>query len=965
VEFGLLGPVRLAVDGRPIPVRPARQRAVLAVLLLHGNRVVSADHLIDGVWGERPPASARGLLHTYVWRLRGLLAGADPEQRILAVPSGYTLRAAAGELDLARFAELQRAGRWRQAQADQAGAARAYRSALALWRGEPAQDTLVHGGCLAELVELAEQRLTALEEAAAAELACGRDSEAIALLRPHVAVHRLRERPLGQLMLALYRTGRQAEALEAYLHGKDTLVESLGVDPGPELTALYGQILRADPALLGRAADRAGRACAAVPVMRGAAVGPAPRDPGAGQGRVFAAATAGGPAAVPRQLPAAVRLAGRAAELDLLSAVIDRAALAPGASVLAVVTGSPGVGKTALAVCWAHQVSDRYPDGQLFVNLHGFDHLLAPSSPGDALQALLRGLGVRGDQVPPDLAGREATYRSVLAGRRVLIVIDNARDASQVRPLVPAASGCAVVVTSRNPLTGLVSSHDAVHLRLDALTAAAGAELLALRLGRTRTDTDQAAVTRLVALCSGLPLALAITAAQAAVQPGLPLAALAGRLGSARSRLGALAAGELAADVEAAFSCSYDRASAAAQRMFRLLGGHWWSDIGAPAAASLAGLPAATADAALHELAAAGLLGEQIQARHGSHDLLREYAAGLAARQDGPARLSAARGRALDHYLFSACAAAVWVSRMTMGAPARPPAAGVTPEDFCGRDQAVHWLEAELPSLLASLDQQPGDEYVLGLTGALAYHLDCSGRWDHLAATQRAALGAAQRLGERPAAAWAQHFLGLALGRLGDFAAAESHLGQAIAGRASLADPRGQAASRLSLAHVLGVQGRHEQALEHSAAAHELFVAAGDEAGQALALNAIGLRHLQLGAYQAGLQDCEQALAMCQRTGHQHGEAEAWDSLGVAMHRLGQHERALECFACALDLNRRLVDPYAEADMLMHLGDLRAAMGDAGGARAAWQQALEIRARLRNPRATELRERLAGTAGQR
>jgi hypothetical protein len=368
---------------------------------------------------------------------------------------------------------------------------------------------------------------------------------------------------------------------------------------------------------------------------------------------------------VPRQLPVAARhFAGRAGALTVLAGLAAEAGGADGAGramVISVIEGTAGIGKTALAVHFAHQVAGDFPDGQLYVNLRGFDPAGPPMTPGEAVHIFLDALGVRAGQLPASLDAQVGLYRSLLAGRRMLVLLDNARDAGQVRPLLPASPGCLVLVTSRSQLTGLAAAEGAMPLALDLLTGEEAKELLAARLGGDRLAADPAAAQELTGLCARLPLALAIAAARAATQPALPLADLAAELRDAGGRLDALDAGDAAASVRAVFSWSYQQLDAAAARMFRLLGLHPGPAIGTPAAASLAGLPPRPARTVLTELTRAHLLAEPAPGRFAFHDLLRAYAAERAQADEGGTERHAAVHRMLDHYLHTACPAALLI----------------------------------------------------------------------------------------------------------------------------------------------------------------------------------------------------------------------------------------------------------------------------------------------------------------
>ena len=663
VDFCLLGPLVVRSGGRVVPVPGGKQRVVLAVLLLSAGQMVPADKIADMLWGTAPPPSARVAVRNYVKRLRQTLAAAGPDL-IGTLPGGYLLSAGPGRLDVTRFDDLLRAaqaavrdGSWERAAAQAA-------AALALWRGDPLADVESDALAAQEVPRLEEMRLQALEARTDADLQLGRHASVIAELRRQVSVHPLREHPHAQLMLALYRSGRQAEALAAYQHARRILLEELGTEPGSPLRELHQRILTGDPALTATAAPVAG--------------GPRP--------------------GVPRQLPGTVRhFTGRSAELTALAGLLGQAGSpdAGGTVVISAIGGTAGVGKTALALHWAHRVSGEFPDGQLYVNLRGFDPSGTPVTPEAGVRGFLDALGVPPDRIPAGLDAQAAMYRSLLAGKRMLILLDNARDADQVRPLLPGTAGSMAVVTSRSRLTGLAVTEGAIQIGLDVLTAAEASELLASRLGPARVAREAQATAEITALCARLPLALAITAARAAARPGVPLAVIAAELRQAGDRLDLLTAGDPATDVRAVFSWSYHSLGEHAARMFRLLGLHPGPDISAPAAASLAGLRLAEAQAALRELAGAHLLTEPAPARFAFHDLLRAYAAEQAGTIDTGAGRRTAVHRMLDHYLHTSYSAVLLMFPSLVPVTLTTASRGAVQQDLAGRRQAMDWFETE------------------------------------------------------------------------------------------------------------------------------------------------------------------------------------------------------------------------------------------------------------------------------
>jgi hypothetical protein len=519
--------------------------------------------------------------------------------------------------------------------------------ALGLWRGAPLADADSRVLQDAQVPRLEQARLQAVEWRIEADLHLGRHGQLVPELTALVGEYPLREHARAQLMLALYRCGRQGEALAAYQDARRVLVAELGVEPAAELRGLHRRILAADPALASPAA--------------GDSIGTAAGD-GGRAGIVGAAGLAGG-AVAPRQLPAAIaHFTGRASAMEALSRLAAGAAgsvAAGGAVVIAAIVGAAGIGKTALAVQWGQQNAGLFPSGQLYVNLRGFDPAGTPVEPGAAIRGFLETLGVPGGQVPAGLDAQAGLYRSLVAGRRMLIVLGNARDSEQVRPLLPGSAGCLVLVTSRSQLAGLVAVDGAHPVALDVLTAGEADDLLSRRLGDGRVAAEPAAAGELAGLCARLPLALNITAARAIARPGVPLAVLAEELRGDQGRLAALEGGDAMASVRAVFSGSLRELDAAAS-LFRLAGLHPGPDLDRYAAAALTGSRPEQAAGMLDLLARAHLVHAARPGRYGMHDLLRVYARELAAARDsddGEDWQRAALTRLFDHYLHAAAAA--------------------------------------------------------------------------------------------------------------------------------------------------------------------------------------------------------------------------------------------------------------------------------------------------------------------
>jgi DNA-binding SARP family transcriptional activator len=930
--LGVLGPLSIRHEGSVIAVSAARQRTVLAVLLVHANRVVSADELVDTLWEGSPPATARVTLRGYIKRLRQLL-GPAVGSRIITCAPGYAAEFGSGELDLLRFADLCReggaalhAGAWRQA-SDTLG------EALGLWRDTALSDVPCERLQREEVPRLDQMRVQAAEWRAEAELHLGRHDQLVPDLRNLVEEQPLRERFHAQLMIALNQCGRQAEALAAYQQARRVLADELGVEPGMELQRLQRRILQADPDLVG------------TPPTQGENHPTIPRHA----------------QVVPRQLPPSIQpFIGRARELKTLTKLLEDVGGDGGTVVVSAICGTAGVGKTALAVHWAHHAAHHFSDGQLYVDLRGFDPSRDPVTPGEAIESFLDALGIPADRIAAGAEPRAALYRSLMAGHRMLIVLDNARDSAQVRPLLPGTAGCLVIVTSRTHLRGLAAAQGARLIALDVLTDADSRDLLASRLGADRIAAESTAATELAKLCAHLPLALAVAATRAADRPDHTLGELAAELADASARLDTLETGESVADVRTVLSWSYRQLSDQAAQMFRLLGIHPGPDLTAAAAASLAGFPLQGARRALNELASGHLLAEHPSGRYAFHDLLRAYAAECACSEDEAERRTAIH-RMLDHYLHTAHAAALLLN------PSREPITlisarpGVTPESLAGHQQAAAWFEAEHHVLLSAttLAAEGGfDTCAWQPPWTMTTFLYGRGHWHEQAASQRIALAAASRLGDKAGQAAARRAIAHACAMLGDYDDARAYLADCPRLYRHLGDHAGEARVHQSLSWVFAQQDRHADALRHAKQALRLFEAIADRAGQAAARNAVGWYHLRLGDPQRARMFCQQALALHRELGDRNGEAATWDSLGYADHQLGRLTSAAACYRQAIILFRELGDRVHEAETLTHLGDTRLAAGDPQEAQDTWRQALDIRDDLHHPDAELVRDKL-------
>lgn len=919
MEFLLLGDVQARLAGHRVEVGHGQQRCVLVALLVDANQPVPVGRLLDRVWGDRPPRGARSTLYSYLSRLRQVLARAEGP-RILRQPGGYVVAVDPMTVDLHRFHRLTvRAG----SVDDDRAAVALLEQALGLWRGEAfaTLDTPWLNGVRAAL-----NRARLAAELDRNDLVLGRGEHArlVGELAERAAEDPLNERLAGQHMLALYRCGRQADALDLFQRVRSHLAEELGTGPSSPLRRLHHQILTADPAV-------------AAPTSAVALSG------------------------VPRRLPTPPRsFTGRAPQLAELTGAVDEGSDHGTAMAIATIVGTGGMGKTWLAVRWAHDNLDRFPGGQLCVNLRGYDPSGEPVPPAVAIRGLLDALAVDPAAIPADLDGQVALYRRLVAGRRMLILLDNARDSAQVTPLLPASPTCTVLVTSRHRLGGLIATHGARPLRLDVLTDAEARELLRRHLGASRMATEPGPVTALVQRCAGLPLALGIVAARAALQPDLPLAALADELCEASARLDALDAGELSVNVRAVLTSSSHALSPDAERVFALLGHAPGPDTGLAALASLAALPEARTRVLVRELANAHLVYEQVPGRYRMHDLVRLYAAEQAQTMD----TRAASHRLLGHYAHTACAADRLLDphREPITLAAAPP--GVAPVCLADHGQAMAWFTAEHAAMVAAIQRGVPDSHLWQLAWALATFLCRQGHWQDWADSQATALAAAERTQDPTGQAHAHRGIAHAYTYLGRNADAEPHARRALDRFLALGDQIGQADAYRILARVHARQQLFRPALGYARQALDLYRAAGHRYGEATALNAVGWFHAHLDNLRQALGYCRRSLRLSQEIDDQHGTACALDSLGYIHRHLGRYPTAVTSYRSAVELYRDLGNLYEEAETSVSLGDTHHAADDGAAARAAWLHALEILDHLCHAEADQVRARLmSGTHG--
>ncbi|MGI5183679.1 BTAD domain-containing putative transcriptional regulator [Dactylosporangium sp. CA-152071] len=930
--FTVLGPVRVWRSDAEVDLGAPQQRSVLAVLLARAGQPVGLTEIVDVLWGEDPPASAVNAVHRSVGMLRRALepdlATRSAGRWLTRAGGGYRLDGDADTVDLLRFRRLLTQAR---ADGDARSRAALFGQALDLWQGPVAGTVAAEIRGLPVFAALDREYEATAREAADAALAAG--APAVVLRAVEAAADRapLDEALQARLMLLLAATGQQAAALRRYDTVRARLRDDLGLDPGAEVAAARDRVLRPT------APDPSAVPAPTVPVTP--RVAQLPLDP--------------------------ATFTGRRAELAAALALLPGDA-SPASVVIGSISGMAGIGKTTLAVHWAHRVAGRYPDGQLYVDLHGFSPTGQVMDPSEALARFLEALGVQPHRIPASLDARAALYRSELAGRRMLVLLDNARDTAQVRPLLPGTAGCLVLVTSRDRLAGLIASDGATPIPLGLFPPDEGRQLLVHRLGAARVAADPRAVDEIVGRCAGLPLALAIVAARAATDPHLPMGVLAAELRDESGRLDTLTTGDPDSDVRTVFSWSYRALNADAARLFRLLGLHPGADVPVLAAASLAGLAPGRVRPQLGELVRTGLVTEHTPARFAFHDLVRAYAADLVHTVEPDAERGAAGARLVEHYLHTAHRAALLLAPGREPIVLTAPGPGTTVEPLADQDRALSWLTAEyraLQAFVARLAAAGADE----LTWQLAWTLDTfqrrQGHVHDLVANRRTALAAARRLADPAVLADAHRDLGHALTGAGCPEEARTHFAAALDGYVALGDLACQAHVERGIGYSYQVGGRYDRLLLHCQRAEKLYRAAGHRLGLAKALNEIGFAYTRLGQPRLGEPRCEQALALFRELGDRHGEAACLDSLGAIHHGLHDHPQAVRHYRRAVELYAREGDSCQEAASLIRLGDVHHDAGDADAAGLVWRVALRILQGLQSPQPELVQPRLDQLAG--
>ncbi|MFK4071790.1 BTAD domain-containing putative transcriptional regulator [Streptomyces sp. NPDC029674] len=869
LRFQVLGPVRVWRGAQALPEGRPQERALLTALLLRAGHTATAGELIDAIWGQEPPDQALAALRTYASRLRKTIG----RHTLASEAGGYAIAPPDGALDLAVCEKYEARAAEARAAHDPHRARRALRDALALWHGEPLGG--VPGPFAdAQRSRLAEWRLALLEQRLSLDLELGAHLDAASELTALTAEHPLREGLRALLMLALYRGGRQGEALGVYADTHRMLDEELGVGPGPELRALHQRVLRADPGL-------------AAPPGAGGEDEPPRR------------------AAHLAQLPAELAdFTGRAAAAAHLRNELLRD---PGrVMTIASVRGLGGVGKTTLAVRVAHAVRGHFPDGQLYVDLLG--QSARPARPHDVLAAFLRALGIPDSALPDGHEERSALYRSTLAGRRVLVLLDNAHGEAQVRPLLPGAPGCAVLITSR---ARLVATPGAQVLDLDVMSEQDALVLFTRIVGSPRAEAERDACRATVAACGYLPLAIRIAAARLVARPAWAVSTLAGRLADERRRLDQLRLGDLA--VDATFELGYGQLEPAQARAFRLLALPDGLDISLAAATAVLDEDEDTSERLLESLVDTGLLDSAAPARYQYHDLLRLFARERAAREDPGGGRRAVLSRLLGFYLSTACHAyALENPGDRLVEHLAPTARRALP--FDDRQQALDWLFSEGPALLATVRQCAAEPTLVPMAAdvlLVTQDLMESGAYRQTYASAASAVAEeARRAGDPRTEGRARVVLGQVhhLAGRAERAREEAERAHALGAAAGDALTLGYAPNLLGLLAVF--HGHHQSAAACFTQALEAFRADGNRYGETAMLMNLGRAQLGLGQTERAIAASEQSVAMWRELGATLRLANGYYALGLALHEAGRYDEALERFLQGLAMFQESRQPY-------------------------------------------------------
>ncbi|WP_328718523.1 tetratricopeptide repeat protein [Streptomyces sp. NBC_00247] len=896
-----------------MPLQGARQRTLMSMLLLAPDRVVSVDALAEAVWDGSPPATARNQLAICVSALRKTFKKAAGLDGILVTSHpGYMLSTGEHRIDASEFERSAMLGRDAAREGRVQEACARFQDALAMWRG-PALEGVMSGRVEAEAGRLDELRCDIYEEYAGLRIGLGQHQEILGELASFTLAHPLREQAIAHLMLAQYRSGRRAEALGTYCSGRTRLAEELGIDPGPALQELYELIL-ADAPQLGA---------------------PSPAVPAAGG------------STVPSQLPAELAsFTGRREEVALLDPLLGR--LGGGALPVGFVVGAGGVGKTALAVRWAHQVADRFPGGQLFADLRGYDEEEAPRRPSAVLDGFLRALGVAAPQIPTDQNERADLFRGILVGRRVLIVLDNARSFSQIRSLLPGAGHCCVLVTGRDAMAGALAGDYAVEsLNLGALDEYEAVSLLARVAGDGRLAADPVGAARIVQLCDGLPLALRIAAARLAAKPHWSVGTLVRRLQDQRRRLDELSPDERG--VRASLRLSYRYLAPGAARMFRLLGLLSVPDFAAWAGAALLDIEPAEAEDLVEELVDAQLLeplsaGSDGQVRYRFQELPRLFARECANAEESEDDRRGAVRRAYGGWFGLAREAHRRVYGGNFTVVRNPSAPHPLPARLV--DTPVGWFETERASIAALVEQASQDDgagsYAWGLTSLSVTFFQSGNYLEDWRRCAELSLEAVRRDGDPLGEAVMLHSLSTLEIVQWDHDGARERQRLALELFEKLGERQGCALVLRNMAMCERHQGEPDRAAVIGREALENFRSVGDLYGEAYMLGLLAQIELERGEAAASLELSAEAIVRGRALGSGRGEAQSSVRLAEALTRLGEAAKAEKACRRALELVRESGDVRGEAHALRALGEALWGQGRTAEAESVLLEGLSV-----------------------
>ncbi|MEU6603346.1 AfsR/SARP family transcriptional regulator [Streptomyces flaveolus] len=945
VRFAVLGPVRAWCEGQELDLGSPQQRAVLAALLLREGHLVSTEQLIYGIWGSNPPLAAVSTVRTYVSRLRRILepdrSGGGRNQVVVSVGGGYAIPKTEITLDVTKFEELAADGKRLNKEGMLPEAAKALTSALEMWRGNPLEGV---PGPFADVerTRLMERHMSVLEARLDLDLRLGNHDDIVAELTALCAEYPLRERLRALLMLALYRCGRQSEALGVYQDARRVLVSELGVEPGNELRELHSQVLTSDPQL-------------AIPE-------PVDQEQQAARARTSTPAPGINRHAPQHQLPPQLSVfAGRREQLDEADRLVAAAGGRAGPTI-GLIIGTAGVGKTSFAVHWAHRVAADFPDGKLYLDLRGFSADDAPKSPSEAVSVLLQSLGVPAQQLPEHAEAQLAMYRSIIAERRMLLLLDNARDAQQVRPLLAGGPGTLIIVTSRVQLSGLVAADGAHPIYLDVLSEDDSLDMLAQRLGPHRLQAEPEAALDVVDCCARLPLALSIVAARAATRPSFRLEDIAAELRTSRGNLDAFdSGGDPSLNARSVFSWSYSALSEPAAHLFRFLSLHVGSHMSIPSIASLSAVAPSEAHRLLRELCDAALLNEAAPGRYAWHDLLQAYANELCVMTEPAVARTDAQHRLVSFYTINIHSAAEVLNphRPRIEEPTTFP--GVLIKEPAEYAEALSWSFTEhavLLEVIASAMAAGFYHEVWHLARAMETFLHLTHQSHDRIRTQQLAMAAADKLGNKWMRAHAQHSLSKAYISRDDQDSAHTFAMAALHEFRALGEDYFWSLCKITLGIIAGNQDRHTEAINHYREALAIFAENEDPVAVATILNNTGYEYLRLDQYDQAIKFCTRSLSMWTEIDDRYGQAHSLDSIALAYQKALRHEEAIDAYRKAIELFQGLGAHYFAATCLSQLGEIYLSRGDSKAAHDAWRIALDSMGESDEPQVKSLQDTL-------